>query len=196
MRDVVVVGHDAPVSPEFPLDDLPGSAGRLDVVCRCVTSGLLLSHGIRRDTAVHCVLRGELTVRFDGGSVAHLNPDERSTAARIRGALDASDEAVGALEAEASPGVHVASRGLAETLDGCDGDVVWLHEDGAPAGGVAPPDDPTVVLSDHRDLTADERAVVEDRADERVSLGPEPLHAGDAVAVAHNWCDRADVDEG
>lgn len=189
MRDVVVLGHETPLTPDFPLDDLPGGAGRLDVLARCVASGLLLSHDVRDDAAVHLVLRDELTVRFDGATVRHLNPDERSTAALIRQALEASDEAVGALEAEASPGVHVASRGLEATLDGLDGAVVWLHEDGAPAADVAPPADPVMVLSDHRDPTEDERALLEERHDHRVSLGPRALHAGDAVAVAQNWCD-------
>ncbi|PSP87349.1 tRNA (pseudouridine(54)-N(1))-methyltransferase TrmY, partial [Halobacteriales archaeon QH_8_68_33] len=34
MRQFIVVGHDAPTTPEFPLDDLAGGAGRLDVLCR------------------------------------------------------------------------------------------------------------------------------------------------------------------
>jgi tRNA (pseudouridine54-N1)-methyltransferase len=46
MRQFVVVGHDAPTTDDFSLDDLPG-AGRLDVLCRCITAALLLSHGIR-----------------------------------------------------------------------------------------------------------------------------------------------------
>ncbi len=49
MRQFVIIGHDAPTTPEFSLDDLAGAAGRLDVLCRCVTSAFLLRHAIRED---------------------------------------------------------------------------------------------------------------------------------------------------
>ena len=188
MRRFVVLGHEAPLDPDLSLDDLPG-AGRLDVLCRCVTSGLLTSHGVREDAAVSLVLRDEYTVRFEGREVRRLNPDERSTAARIRDALAAKDGAIGAMEADASPGVSVGRRGLAATLDRLDGTVIELHEDGEPVVDVDPPADPVFVLSDHREFTAAEADLLADRADARVSLGPERLHADQAITVAHNWLD-------
>lgn len=190
MRDVVVLGHEAPLTADVPLDDLPG-AGRLDLLARCVTAGLLLSHDIREDARVHLVLRDELTVTFDGGEVRGLHPDERSTAAHIRDALAASDEAVGDVAASVSPGVSIATRGLAATLDRLAGPVVTLEAAGTPAAEVAPPADPRLVLSDHRDVTDAEAALLADRADHRVRLGPRRLHADHAIAVAHNWLDTA-----
>ena len=188
MRRFVVLGHEAPLDPDLSLSDLPG-AGRLDVLCRCVTSGLLTSHGVREDATVSLVLRDEYTVRFEGREVRRLNPDERSTAARIRDALAAKDGAIGAMEADASPGVSVGRRGLAATLDRLDGTVIELHEDGEPVVDVDPPADPVFVLSDHREFTAAEADLLADRADARVSLGPERLHADQAITVAHNWLD-------
>jgi len=188
VRHVVVLGHEAPLDADVSLDDLPG-AGRLDVLCRCVTSGLLTSHGVREDTTVSLVLRDEYTVRFEGDEVRRLNPDERSTGARIRDAMAARDGAIGAMEATPSPGVHVGRRGLSATLDRLDGTVIELHEDGDPVVDVTPPVDPVFVLSDHRDFTAEEAELLADRADERVGLGPERLHADQAITVAHNWLD-------
>ncbi|MDY7081623.1 MAG: tRNA (pseudouridine(54)-N(1))-methyltransferase TrmY, partial [Halobacteria archaeon] len=80
MRKFVVLGHTAPTEPDFTLNDLPGSAGRLDVLCRCVNSSFFLSHSLREDVRLYLVLQGEITLRFEGRELQHLNPDERSTA--------------------------------------------------------------------------------------------------------------------
>jgi len=190
MRQFVVVGHEAPTSPEFSLDDLPG-AGRLDVLCRCVTAAFLLSHGIRDAVRAHLVLGDEFTVHFDGSRLQRLNPDERSTAALVRTALDGREDAIGHLAVETSPGVSLSRRDFEGVLDatGEGGTVVQLHEDGRPVAEVDPPTDPVFVLSDHREFTASEQSAIEAVASERISLGPERLHADQAITVAHNWLD-------
>jgi tRNA (pseudouridine54-N1)-methyltransferase len=191
MRQFVVVGHEAPTTPEeVSLEDLPG-AGRLDVLCRCVNSAFFLSHDIREDVRVHLVLAGEYVVRFEGSELRRLNPDERSTAALIRGALEAREGAVGAMEANPSPGVYVGTGDLAATVESLpeDATLVALHEDGDPVVDVAPPTEPAFVLSDHREFTAAEADLLAARADERVSLGPEALHADHAITVAHSYLD-------
>jgi tRNA (pseudouridine54-N1)-methyltransferase len=190
MRQFVVVGHDAPTAPDFSLDDLAGGAGRLDVLCRCVTSAFFLSHAIRADVRVHLVLDDAFTVTFDGGDLRRLNPDERSTAALIRGALERRADAIGHQPVESSPGVSLRRRGLEPTLDALGaGTLVHLHEDGTPAVDYDPPADPAFVLSDHRDFTDAEADLLADRADARLRLGPRALHADHAVTVAHNYLD-------
>lgn len=191
MRQFLVLGHDAPVTPEFPLDDLPGAAGRLDVLCRCVTAALLISHDIRRDVRVWLVLRDRLTIRFEGASIKRLNPDERSTAALIRHALEAAEEAVGHLEVESTPGVHVSNRGLDAILERVvgEGPVLQLHEAGRPIVDVDVPVDPTFVISDHRDPETDEQDRLDDVLDDRLRVGPRSLHANQAITVTHNWLD-------
>ena len=192
MREFVVVGHDAPTTPEFSLDDLPG-AGRLDVLCRCVTSAFLLSHDIREAVRVRLVLGGAYVVRFEGSELRHLRPDERSAASLIRGALEAREEAIGAVEATPSPGVYVGSGGLERAIDeaGERDELLVLHEDGEPLVDLSddPPGDVTVVLSDHRDFTDDEAETLRDAGARRVSVGPRALHADHAITVAHNYLD-------
>ncbi len=188
MRQFLVIGHDAPTTPDFPLNDLPSAAGRLDVLCRCVTSALFLSHGIR-EARVHLVLGDAYTLTVDGATVRNLNPDERSTAARLRDALAARDEAIGHQPATPSPGVELRRMGLEATLDRLDGTLVQLHEDGEPLAARSPPTAPVFVLSDHRDFTAAENTLLADRATAQVRVGPEPLHADHAITVAHNWLD-------
>lgn len=189
MRQFLIIGHEAPTHGDFPLDDLPGSAGRFDLLCRCVTAALLYSHGVRTNVRVHLVIQDEVTITIDGGTVRRLNPDERSTAARLQTALDHRDEAIGHQPVEPSPGVALRTRGLEPTLDDFDGTPVLLHPDGEKAPAVDVPSDPIFLLSDHHEFTAGERELLEDHAVRTVTLGPTPLHADQAITVAHNWLD-------
>jgi tRNA (pseudouridine54-N1)-methyltransferase len=190
MRQFIVVGHDAPTTADFSLDDLPG-AGRLDVLCRCVNSAFFLSHDLREDVRVRLVLSDEYVVRFEGSELRRLNPDERSTAALIRGALEAREGAIGAMEANPSPGVYIGTGDFASTIESAaeSGTLVELHEAGDPLVDVEPPEYPVFVLSDHHDFTDAEADLLADRADHRVSLGPQALHADHAITVAHNYLD-------
>ena len=191
MRQFVVVGHDVPTDSEaITLADLPG-AGRLDLLCRCVATGVFLSYGIRDDVAVHLVCADEFTVTFDAASLRHLHPDERNVAARIRDALAVRADAIGHMPADVSPGVELRRMGLSATLDrvAADGTLIHLHEEGAPLVDADPPDDPVFVLSDHNDFTESEASLLADAADRRVSVGPNRLHADHAVSVVHNWLD-------
>jgi tRNA (pseudouridine54-N1)-methyltransferase len=191
MRQFIVSGHDVPMNPEFSLDDLAGGAGRLDVLCRCVSSAFFLSHAIREDVRVFLVLVDEFTIRFEGSELRRLNPDERSTAALIRNALDEHEEAIGHMEVETSPGVYLSRRGFEPVLKSAaeERTLIQLHEMGDPVAEVEPPKDPVFVLSDHRDFSKSEVELLEENADEQVRLSPERLHANHAIAVAHNWLD-------
>jgi tRNA (pseudouridine54-N1)-methyltransferase len=189
MRQFVVLGHDAPTTPEFPLDDLPGAAGRLDVLCRCVSAALFRSHGIRDDVEVYLVLGDEVTVRIDAAQLRYMSPDERNIAGLLKQALEAKDRAIGHREAESTPGIHVSTRGFEPVLNDVDGTVVELHEDGTPLADLEPPENPVFVLSDHEDFTDEEAALLADRSDRRVRVAPEILHADHTITVAHNYLD-------
>ena len=191
MRQFVVLAHDAPLDPDFSLDDLASGAGRLDLLCRCLNAAFLTSHGIREDVRTYLVIRDSAAIRFEGAELRNLHPDERSTAALVRNALEVREDAVGHQEVESTPGVFVSKRGLADVLAAVDpdGPLVQLHEDGSPVVDLAPPASPTFVLSDHREFGEEEAEIVSEHADEAVSLGPERLHADHAIALAHNYLD-------
>jgi tRNA (pseudouridine54-N1)-methyltransferase len=191
MRQFLVVGHDAPTAPDFSLDDIAGGAGRLDVLCRCVNSAFFLSHDLREDVQVHLVLADEYTVSFDGAALRRLNPDERSTAALIRGALEEKQEAIGHQPVETSPGVSLYRMGVEATFDRVarDATVVQLHENGEPLVDAEPPEDPLFVLSDHHDFADGEADLLDGKADRRVRVGPKRLHADHTITVAHNYLD-------
>ena len=91
MRDIVIIGHKAKTNGDFSLNDLPGAAGRMDILCRCVSSALFLSFGMRRDVNIHLLLLGDpdpgKIIRFEGLNLRYLNPDERSSGSLIQKAL-------------------------------------------------------------------------------------------------------------
>ena len=191
MREFLIIAHEATTDPSFSLADLPGSAGRLDVLCRCVTAGLLRSHGIRDDTIVTVVIRDRLTIQFTGSSIRHLQPDERSTAARFRDAFTAAADAVGHVAVDVAPGITVSRLDLDTTLAECAnrGTVILLAEDGDPVWEWTPPDHPIFVLSDHHSFTAEEREQLASVSAETISLGPVALHADQAITIAHHVLD-------
>jgi len=189
MRQFIVLGHDAPVESDFALSDLAGGAGRLDVLCRCVNSAFFLSHDIREDVRVHLVLQDEFTVTFEGSELRRLNPDERSTAALVRNALEEREEAIGHIPVETSPGVSLRRMGFEDLLDDIEGTVVQLHEDGDSITEVDAPTDPVFVLSDHYDFEEWEADLLVEYSDLRVRLGPERLHADHAITVAQHYLD-------
>lgn len=190
MRTFVVIGHKATTSPDFSLEDIPGTSGRLDILCRCINASFVLSHGIRKDVNVYLVLLGgpvPKTLWLKGDELKHLNPDERTTAALLRKAL--------ALEAEAgwtrsTPGIFVRTGGLAELLpDLKEKKLVYLREDGRDIRTFNEPPlkgDLAFVLGDHMGMTPEEESLIEQAGAMVVSVGPTSLHA-DHCIVLLNW---------
>lgn len=189
MRQFIVLGHEAATDPEFTLKDLPGSAGRLDVLCRCINAAFFLSHDLRRDVRLYLVLQDSYTVRLEGEELQYLNPDEWSTASLLKKALQKKEVNDASEELRSTPGIYIAERGFADVLESVDGTVIQLHEEGDPASQVSAPDDPVFVLSDHQDFTEAESELLAARHAQRASMGPKRLHANHAIVVAHNFLD-------
>ena len=193
MRRFVILGHKVPVSPAFTLDDLPGSAGRIDVLCRAIGSALFLSHDLRRDVEVTLVLRDQVEIRIVGSRVKRLNPDERSTAALLRKALGRFAEIDGedTDEIESTPGIFVRPSDLSEVLDRVyqtGSHPVLLHEHGDPIDSIEFPEDTTFFLSDHQEFSEEDYERLGSL--DRVSLGQQPLHTSQCITITHYLLDR------
>lgn len=188
MRRFVVLGHKVPSDGQYSLNDLPGTGGRVDVLCRALGAALFISHGIRRDTEVVLVVQDTVHVRVVGDRVKRLNPDERSTAGILQGALAA---ATGLDEVQSSPGVFASRGNLQQALDRLyqlEAQPIVLDEAGTSADDYTFPANPAFILSDHLDWTPDDLAALADIP--RLSLGPTPLHTSQCIAIAHYLLDR------
>lgn len=197
MRTFIVVGHKATTSPNFSLEDIPGTSGRLDILCRAVTAAFVLSHGIRKDVCVYLILLGgrepqdqePKTIRLSGETLRHLNPDERTTAALLKKALAVPASAEWAMS---TSGIFVRTGGLAGLLDdlkSANARLVYLREDGVNVkslGEAGLSVDAAFILGDHVGMTPEEERLIDRAGAGIVSLGQTGLHA-DHCIVLLNW---------
>ncbi len=191
MKDFVIIGHKAVTAP-FSLNDLPGAAGRMDILCRCINAALFLSHDLRRDVRVYLVLKGEPAppklIRFDGAKVRYLSPDERSAASLIKKALEKNAQD---FWTESTPGVSIRKGDLNDLLAELNTKVIYLREDGENVRGMMF-DEPLFVLGDHLGLTENEEKIIEAYEHEIASVGPLSLHADHCIVLLHNEMDRVE----
>jgi tRNA (pseudouridine54-N1)-methyltransferase len=199
MRRFAVIGKKAVASPDFSLDDLPGTSGRLDVLLRCVRAAMLVSHGIRRDVTVYLVLRGgragPRVLRIDGGEVQFLRPDERSLGALVKKALahDCNEESF----REVKPGIAVARGDIESVLADAPPSKVFLLEEGS-IDLRSEPDlaaqDVLVFVGDHQGVDEASRCRLMAAGARAIAVGPTSIHAEDAIAVMSNELDRREVE--
>lgn len=187
MRIFIVVGNRAITSPDFSLNDIPGTSGRLDVLARCVTSAFLLSHGIRKDTLLYLVLLGPpnppVTIRFQGSDMRYLNPDERSTTSLIRRALSLERSVEWR---KSTPGIWIRRAGLDHLLREMGRPLVYLHENG---DEFTPVDEAIHVLGDHMGLTGEQESCLDRLGAHRMSLGPLTYHTDHCITIIQNRLD-------
>lgn len=191
MTSFVIIGHRATTSGDFSLNDMPGGAGRMDILCRCVNATFFLSHDLRRDTVCYLILSGgpdpEKTVRFTGETVRYLNPDERSAGSLIKKALahPCTDRFT-----ESTRGVEVRWGGLARLLE--EVPCAVLDEHGADIRS-APALPSGFLLSDHQNFTEEELNLINTLP--RYSAGPKCMHADHTITVVLNELDRREANQ-
>jgi len=195
MKDFVIIGHKALTTGDFSLNDLPGSAGRMDILCRCINSALFLSHGMRRDINVHLVLLGEpdpgKIVRFNGEQLRYLSPDERSSGSLIKKALekDATE-----FESQSTPGVWIRRGGLEKLLAEFtekNRSIYYLHEEGNDIRTMQDlPDDAVYIMGDHMGVTEEEESQIKAVSAGTLSIGPLSLHSDHCIIIILNELDR------
>jgi tRNA (pseudouridine54-N1)-methyltransferase len=193
-RRFVVIGQRARGSPDFLLDDLPGTSGRLDVLLRCVRAALLVSHGMRRDTTVYLVLLGDprvpKTLRFDGACARFIRPEERSAAVLVQKMLAAGREGPGFVMVR--PGIAISHAGLSAALSDLGRATPYVLEEGAPDIRAAALDlrEAAFFIGDHFGFDSWARAELGALSPIPLGLGPVSVHAEDAVTLVANELDR------
>ncbi len=191
MTSFVIIGHRATTSGDFSLNDMPGAAGRMDILCRCVNTTFFLSHDLRRDTVCYLILSGgpdpEKTVRFTGETVRYLNPDERSAGSLIKKALahSCTDQFT-----ESTWGVEVRWGGLARLLEEVPCAVLDEHGEDIRTAPALPSG---FLLSDHQNFTDEELHLISTLP--RYSVGPKCLHADHTITVVLNELDRREANQ-
>lgn len=181
MRRVFVVeARTARSSPGFSLRDLPGSSGRLDVVCRCLVAALRGVGGVRRDTVFWAVLEGggsPVALRVDGERVGWLPGSELGVARILRGVF----------RGERVDGFSLEVAGFREVVGKVAGEAAlfYLHEGGAPLWRVRVPPTVAFVLGDHLGLPRESEDFLGGLGAVRVSLGSRRYLGSQCIVIVH-----------
>jgi tRNA (pseudouridine54-N1)-methyltransferase len=193
VRAFLIVGNKAVTKP-FSLKDLAGSAGRMDIICRCIAQALFISHGIRRDVEVYVLLLGEpdppKALKIVGSEVRYMAPDERNIGGIIRKALGLK---VDDSWRRSTPGVYIARKNLNDLLEELSKkyNVVYLREDGIDIRDVACGlENPLFVLGDHIGLRDEDEKTVMNYAKIVVSVSKLSLQADQCIVIVHYELDR------
>jgi tRNA (pseudouridine54-N1)-methyltransferase len=194
MRRFVLLALKARTSPDFDLLDLPGSGGRMDEVCRCVSSALFLSGTLRRDSAIYCCLQGPKSppkvVSFFGETIRGIRPDELSIARLIKQALHEGLRLSLDEHAELTSGLGVAKRSFEAQLRELEGQLLYLHPRGEDIRSLPLERDCVFVLGDQIGLPRKAELFLERLGARRVSVGPKVYHASHVITICHNEMDR------
>ena len=197
IRAFLVIGNKA-ATGKFNLNDLPGSAGRMDIMCRCIASALFLSHDVRRDVEVYLLLLGPpdppKAVKIVGSEVKYMAPDERNIGGLLSKALSIR---VGRSWRKSTPGIYVARKTLEELLDELlkKYEIYYLREDGRDIRNVGFGETPLFILGDHMGIREDMEEVIVERCKEIVSIPTKRLQADHCIVITHYELDRLDVEK-
>tara|TARA_B100001750_G_scaffold229543_1_gene225050 strand:- start:2621 stop:3208 length:588 start_codon:yes stop_codon:yes gene_type:complete len=193
-RRFAIIGHRAPSSGKINLNDLAGSAGRMDVLVRAVNTALFLSHGIREDTDITLHLMGgagpSRRVWFQGSKLRGVYPDERAIAGQVAKALKEPVPAIGQW-VEIHPGFWHSGGGIEQTRN------EWIREGVRvfvlDADGEHFESDRDVtdsigfILSDDQPFSDTDNEILQNI--EKVSLGTQWLQGHSCIAILHHQLD-------
>jgi len=198
LREFILKANRAITSGDINLKDLPGSCGRLDLICRCVSSAFFLSHDLRRDTVFYSIHYGNpnppASLKFVGSELKRVSPDERGIAIFIKKALEKEHLNIWK---ESTPGIYHAKKEFREIVlerkkEGKQ--IFYLHKDGKSIEEVFDSDsnnaDIVFVLGDHIGIGEDDEKFLDDIGAERISISPLELHANHCIVIVHNILDK------
>lgn len=83
-RRFIIISNTVDTSKPLSLNSLTGY-GRLDVICRCISSSFFLSNNFRKDVIllVFFIMNNKI-LEIDGSKVRGINPDERAIAGVLK----------------------------------------------------------------------------------------------------------------
>ncbi|HIP63446.1 MAG TPA: tRNA (pseudouridine(54)-N(1))-methyltransferase TrmY [Archaeoglobus profundus] len=194
MRGFLVIGNKAVTRP-FSLKDLAGSAGRMDILCRCVAQAMFISHGIRRDSEIYLLLLGDpdppKALKILGNEVKYMAPDERNIGGLIRKALSIKVDKDWKIS---TPGIYIARKSLKDLLDELSNkydQIIYLREDGVDIREIVSKiKNPLFILGDHIGVREEDEKLILKYADMIISLSPISLQADQCIVIVHYELDR------
>jgi len=213
-RDLILLCHRTPekvAMGQFKLDNLPD--GRVDLLARCASAAIFLSHGVRRNTRLWLTLQDQgVALCLDGGAARGMHPDERTLAAALKRTLAVEHGAMRRTDTDNGWTFHQGGLDvrLRELLPpGRMRPLIQLHEEGettlqeavqlasdGAAGKDASDSDPVgvvLVIGDQLGYTAEEEALLAHQGGRRARCSPKGLLTSHCIVLAHHALDQEEA---
>ena len=197
----IIKANEAHTDFDFSLRDLPGTSGRIDLICRALNAAFHLSHSFRKNVRVYVTFLGPpdppKTIRFEGSKIRPkiLNPDEISIARIIGKALRVGkDMRNPTKEIEVLPGVFISRMTFEDVVrKNVRMNLYLLDEEGRDISTfVFPKDNIAFILGDHLGLTKEDLSFLEGIA-EKISIGPRAYLTSHVISFVNIYLDRLGV---
>ncbi len=192
MRGFLVIGNKASTSP-FSLKNIPG-AGRMDILCRCISQAIFLSHSIRRSVEVYLLLLGDpnppRVVKIKSDEVKRMSPDERSVAGLIKKALKFK---AGEKWVETNSGILTSKKNLKRLLEELSNSykIYYMREDGKDLRKLTDKmENPLFILGDHLGVKKEDEKLILQFAKDIVRVSNRSLMAEQCITIANYELDR------
>ncbi len=192
MRTFILRARKSVTKP-FDLDDL-SAAGRMEIVCACISNALWVSNNVRQDTIIHVVLEGPpippVTITFSGNDIKNLTVDERGIADLINNALRKAAKMDGITKV--SPGITVQKKSFEALVKDAvkTSTVYYLHPKGKDVLEIEFKNDVTFVFGDYIGMPDKSESFLDNVGAEKATVGPVTLFASQCITLAHNALDR------
>ncbi|MEM5852783.1 MAG: tRNA (pseudouridine(54)-N(1))-methyltransferase TrmY [Candidatus Aenigmatarchaeota archaeon] len=197
MREFILKASKAFTTP-FNLNDL-FNAGRMDLVCRCISNAFFVSEALRKDVIFHVVLEGPKRppklMSFFGEDLKNIKPDERNIGSIINRALELGLKLEKGEIIEISDGIFISKKSFEELLKEKLGkkQILYLHPKGVDIREFNFEKDFCFILGDHRGLPKKTENLLERIGAERVSVGKVTYLSSQVIVICHNELDRRNL---
>jgi tRNA (pseudouridine54-N1)-methyltransferase len=163
----------------------------MDVVCRCLTSALLLSYSLRRDTQFYVVLNGPpkppVSLCFDTEKLKTIFVSERKNAHLIKTVLS---EKFDDKWKETDSGIMISKKSFQSLIKELKNKPIYvLHEKGKSIGKIEIEKNPVFIVGDHIGLPKKEEKFVLRYAKDKISLGKKSYLASSCITIMNWFCD-------
>ncbi|MEM3586081.1 MAG: 16S rRNA (uracil(1498)-N(3))-methyltransferase [Candidatus Jordarchaeaceae archaeon] len=180
---------------KFTIKDLPGTSGRIDLVCRCILSALLLSNTHRVDTIFYAVLEGPprppLIIEVDGEKIEKMPRDELQLGLTLKEILCGGEESF-------LPGFRLINKAFKELVEEQrnKSEMYYLHQSG---NSIKEKLDKfkktekhqlTFLLGDHIGFNQKDIEYFKENDIKPLSLGPKEYLGSHCIFLVHEKLDR------
>ena len=195
MREFILRALKSKTSP-FDVNDL-ANAGRMDIVCDCISTALFTASNVRTDTILHVILEGPSyppkLVSFYGSELKGFDYDQKSIAEKINFALKQSINLKLNEEIDLKNGIKVSKKSFEALVKekSKTSQLIYLNHKGQDIRIFEFQDNVTFIFGDYIGMPKKTESLLERIGAKKIKLGPKMLFASQCITIVHNELDRA-----